>query len=669
MYTDGRIDVSPSGDRYSVRFKSEPSFFVDDVARHAYKWKELEGNSTIRLLRLEKGEQADRLKGSFELCNLSSHHSRRPKYTAISYVWGSPLKLFSLYMADSSKRRSIQLQTSLFLALRRLRQKDRSVLLWADAICIDQTNDSEKARQIPLMSKIYQSAEKVFAWLGEEENDSDQAIELLTKMGRTVLDFRGRTRGWDDPHAFTSEDPHYLPQVGDRKWVAVENLLKRRWFSRIWIVQEAALAVNLEMGCGSKRMPWELLYHATTLCFMKGLWNQNNDCPIADRRTQKNILELGKLRSQATKDGHFTASDYLFDLLQLFHQREVTVPRDRLFALLGMAKDRLEDKLQPRYDNSDEDVITNYGCVFVEQGRGLELLCQARMAGARKKLPSWMPDLTASTYPKTITAWGARVADLESDESDAEFKAAGDDSSTRNGRVTIENKILRLKGYEVDEVTGLGQYASNIDDFILFIEEIFKFVDDVYHSMPPEQRAKVRCRLPIGDTHEPATPSWDPEDRFGEPGDGKATRTHAYVNMLRYLAYRRGAGSKAEAVAIQEAGQAAYIVSDTNLLRRRMWPYYRTVIELLESFRPASAVVCRTKMGRVGIVPRTVEEPGDKIVIFQGSKVPYIIRKSSTALGIYRAVGECYIDGIMHGELFGDGKQRSSLQLQEFRLE
>jgi hypothetical protein len=43
--------------------------------------------------------------------------------------------------------------------------------LWADAICINQDDDTEKNCQIRPMAKVYLSAHRVFSWLRGKEED------------------------------------------------------------------------------------------------------------------------------------------------------------------------------------------------------------------------------------------------------------------------------------------------------------------------------------------------------------------------------------------------------------------------------------------------------------------------------------------------------------------
>jgi hypothetical protein len=71
----------------------------------------------------------------------------------------------------------------------------------------------------------------------------------------------------------------------------------------------------------------------------------------------------------------------------------------------------------------------------------------------------------------------------------------------------------------------------------------------------------------------------------------------------------------------------------------------------------------RTSQGWRGVGPQTVE-PGDTLVIFFGSRVPFILRKHDT---FYRLISDCYINGLMDGEainMWEDGE----LKVEEFDI-
>ncbi|RYP44608.1 hypothetical protein DL768_008929 [Monosporascus sp. mg162] len=653
LYTENKIYVTASKDKHSVVFSSTPHFWVEHVEPRVYKWTPIQGKVTIRLLRLAMGGESDGLEGTFEYCDLDNLGSNAiPEYTAVSYAWGSALKQFSLHITNEGDSNPILLPLSLYLALKRIRQQDKTQLLWIDGICIDQYSIPEKQRQIPLLSKIFQSAKKVFAWIGEEEDGSREAVQLLRNLGEMVLNFRKCAQQPGQARNVLGINPDYIPREGDKTWIAVGNLLQRSWFSRIWIVQEAVLAGELTIGCGGETIPWEVFHAAVSFCFMQELWDRETKCFIADERTQKNILYLGNLRAQARKAGSGEL-DSMFRLLQLFHQKDVTNPRDRLFALLNMSNDIREERLKPDYESSEEDVIMKYAAVFVNQGHALHLLYQARMAWDREGLPSWVPRLTADEYPRTVAGWNN------------EFKAAAnapDDKNPSKPRVCNNNKVLCLRGYTIGKIARLGNFASNTSDVIRYLEDIFCFIDAVYSSKSDKARMKVKCRLPIGNTLKSSTARWDPEDE-------KAQRTVAFRAMLLYMKrYLGKPHSNSEARDIREAARADTVVSDSGDLRRRMWPYLQTVMEFAGAFQPASAVVCKTDTNRVGIVPqKPYSQVGDTIVIFHGARVPYLVRESGT--GTYRAIGECYIDGAMYGEVFDTADTGSVPADQEFRLE
>ncbi|KAF2258473.1 hypothetical protein CC78DRAFT_478581 [Lojkania enalia] len=64
------------------------------------------------------------------------------RYEAISYAWGERV------------------------SSRRLHCTENNADVWADAVCICQSDDTEKSSQIPLMRDIYKEASPVLVWVG-----------------------------------------------------------------------------------------------------------------------------------------------------------------------------------------------------------------------------------------------------------------------------------------------------------------------------------------------------------------------------------------------------------------------------------------------------------------------------------------------------------------------
>jgi hypothetical protein len=112
-------------------------------------------------------------------------------YRVLSYVWG----LSDECSAISVNKQTLKVTANFFQALRDLQAKHGVRRLWIDAICIDQENLQERARQIRKMRGIYTLSFAAVGWLGEEKDGSAQALDLLDRLASfhdPVDDFRAK---------------------------------------------------------------------------------------------------------------------------------------------------------------------------------------------------------------------------------------------------------------------------------------------------------------------------------------------------------------------------------------------------------------------------------------------------------------------------------------------
>ncbi|KAK4031797.1 heterokaryon incompatibility protein-domain-containing protein [Parachaetomium inaequale] len=78
--------------------------------------------------------------------------------------WGSP----ALPVGLDSKWEEVGIPPNLALALRYLRpESGRPRTLWADALCINQSDEADKETQIQIMDLVYANAREVVVWLGD----------------------------------------------------------------------------------------------------------------------------------------------------------------------------------------------------------------------------------------------------------------------------------------------------------------------------------------------------------------------------------------------------------------------------------------------------------------------------------------------------------------------
>jgi hypothetical protein len=144
---------------------------------------------SIRLLEIQPSSEP----GDVVECQLLTVSlEKKPKYTALSYVWG----------ADEGKKTIIldgtpvSVTQNLEAALSHLRNvvvpNTRSwpwtkPRFWADAICINQLDVLERNHQVQQMGAVYSKASLVIAWLGpENSNGLPDAVKVIKLFSRKL---------------------------------------------------------------------------------------------------------------------------------------------------------------------------------------------------------------------------------------------------------------------------------------------------------------------------------------------------------------------------------------------------------------------------------------------------------------------------------------------------
>ncbi|KAF2501433.1 hypothetical protein BU16DRAFT_522407 [Lophium mytilinum] len=261
----------------------------DDVAS-LYKSLPMSPRSKcIRLLKIHppSGLQDDGgpIKGDLFVADLE----QSPSYCALSYVWGITAPDPHTIKCGAA---SLPVSANCHSALLHLRKKIGTCFtIWIDAICIDQTNDGDKMKQIPLMGDIYSSAQRVYIWLGEGDAATNRAMEYMAKAGfleyfcvngdpdggklakpralaAFVASFTSRWSLRRHPLPFTTQKrnwswrvPLLMPIRGSSgvihaSYHDLDKLLTRLWIQRIWTYQEILLASNPIVVCGDAHLQW-----------------------------------------------------------------------------------------------------------------------------------------------------------------------------------------------------------------------------------------------------------------------------------------------------------------------------------------------------------------------------------------------------------------------------
>jgi Heterokaryon incompatibility protein (HET) len=134
---------------------------------------------------------------------------------------------------------------------------------WIVWVCINQSDDDEKAIQVQMMGKIYSMASTVIVWLGPRSIGSDMAMGHLEWLYHRINMIEEKvieqTRDLDELTYPTQDLEAVGIQEDDYLWERIEQLLDRSWFKRLWTVQEVCLARYCVIACRSRLIRWDKL--------------------------------------------------------------------------------------------------------------------------------------------------------------------------------------------------------------------------------------------------------------------------------------------------------------------------------------------------------------------------------------------------------------------------
>lgn len=337
-------------------------------------------------------------------------------YEAISYVWGDSNQTSEIDCDDAK----FTITTNLESALRHFRDTTRTRILWADAICINQKDKVEKAQQVSLMGLIYWKARRVLIWLGP-----DTEADELWNASKAAARIKEVSRLWDQPLVDVPPMFHLERYKLDRSdeensahgWEAVRRLLNRKWFTRVWVVQELGLARDATFYCGDahfssdclEKMYSILSARAPTLASYYGLNLRTPNLGFSYMYSTRGNwrLELGADPAMA---------ESFLEILEMARGLECTDARDTVYAFLGHPAAFKQQHLDvdpykwyprnlynetptiihPDYDEGTtaQDVYLRLAYVLiVEWGMGLELLSHVihDQVSIADGYPSWVP--------------------------------------------------------------------------------------------------------------------------------------------------------------------------------------------------------------------------------------------------------------------------------------
>ncbi|CAH0025005.1 unnamed protein product [Clonostachys rhizophaga] len=397
---------------------------MEELRRTFFTWErepyptDLLANET-RLVALLPGKWNDDIR--CELFRVSGESAiERPPYQALSYAWGAPGQQASHIQVNGCE---FSVTVNLSTALRFLRENDEPIVLWIDALCINQQNDTERSSQVAKMRDIYSAADQVIIFLGDDLNpragksfrrdarpcvrftghdsDSDLIRQYMRKWASSLTTeqvsapdifclFAILSRQIDRPR-FPKEIPvRHLGAIFE----AVRTMLTARWWDRIWVVQEAVVADHMIVRYGNASMPWKTLATVASLCYQDASSNWPDSVSPDDRKV---LRLLSRVRDLDHFRQTWRAQSQKLDLLALLRQfcnRTSSDSRDKIFALLGLCDQ--SQTLNPDYSWDEVTVYVKYLVQMIQQKGSLSPLNGDIGRKKRRDMPSWVPNWNAT---------------------------------------------------------------------------------------------------------------------------------------------------------------------------------------------------------------------------------------------------------------------------------
>jgi hypothetical protein len=664
---------------------------------------------SIRLLKLPRKEEFSLIPSSGISVTIHTYALEdAPPFNALSYTWGKPYREASGDDPESPPEFvktircngiKIKVTQNLFDGLVSFKQLGIGGFLWVDAVCINQADLNERSSQVLFMGEVYSQAENVLVWLGHH-------AEGIEEFSWATTDFLDLVQSPEDPTFVRS--PFTVSSIGDEafwvehgleypaaKLVKVYNsYISCRWFSRMWVFQEVALAKNVRLFCGRTELSFQrttlfavLLSRVGWLSSVAAMANINGgNAPewlteiliVWFVTTQRDFgLTPGPVSAFWTEGIMNDPISELYELLYLCRRYSCFEPRDKIYALLGFINQKLSRRsisianyVRPDYKTEAYILFTNVMSFILSNSTTLDLIGDTRRSATNLnpyQLPSWVIDFSSSKQALSATIFFYNPVDAALCLSDIA------------PAFLVQGSILHCSGAVFDEIS-IIQYSNLEDCFRLAIDgrpvlRFFQFFLKVPYIVGGMPCLLLLCRTIImgrscieGEAFEVSQDLKFEADAFMKlymtglllyfEGDANlktecsevldsfldsesaAEREIVQYIIERGLYTRHGNSSqerlaeeelKKELISLENACAVYHFFMSQTIARRRLYT---------------------TKRGLLGMGLETIQE-GDQVWLLCDARVPMVLRPTKVP-DEFTIVGECYLHEFMNGEMLNE---------------
>ena len=566
------------------------------------------------------------LEGTLEIRSLLKVHTKGRFYDALSYYWGSANDLEHVIIHGSDEGRptpsfEVPVTRNLTSALRHLRKKATAageiLVMWTDAVCINQRDAQERSEQIAIISGIFHASRRVLVWL------SDRNCSKLAGVGfKYIANICGRFDICEG--GIDSGEEQIASHIADQGWDvselvdSVEAFICLPYWHRGWILQEIS----------ALHIPILLTFEDETCSlvgfdmFVKVLGALRTFSKAHDSRPQwllplatsfhvitVPVLGATGMYRHCIENKNLSPNDraMMDRLLDVFLAEKVwhtSDPRDNVFVLrrIHPAFTGL-DRARAGYHTTVEQVFT-FGTISLLDEGTWSRLCWC-VPSQSPYLPSWVVDFSTSKI-HTFTD-SQSIVDREMLHRGKFDACAGSD--IRCNLATTPH-TLQTAAFLFDEIEGISRCLTTTELHHESCHESwiawFTLISD--WGLSEHQVAILRTICA-----------------------GLALRNERFApkDVLLFCNTIIGQACKTPKLPTPE--------EDENALRT--WKTWIRRIALSKRF-------FITKVGRMGLASNAAAV-GDHIAIFASGRLPFVVRKvhANTDFDAHILMGTCYLDG------------------------
>ena len=573
-----------------------------------------------------------------------------------------------------------------------------------------------------MMDKIYSKAAEIIVWLGRESKDTDGVVWLHNHFIPKLRDKLGiQPHGFQESDAVRDLEPYHCQELGlDSPTLHAQSyaeFCQRSWFSRVWIVQEIAMASRIKLIIGNAPLAWwdmlNLAYliqanRASIGHFFKTKLRVPNlsAAPNLDvaRLHQAQILchkgrESIRFTFQQLAGSNTNGAFRAIFLIMYANQNRIckcTDERDKIYAILGtlnyMFPPETENEcFYPCYDHTIETVFSEAVCWSMRHAPLLLTLSFVEERSRRKvkNLPSWVPDFSTNPCFSVLALRGI-------------YNAPGDHLSTTIV-TTISFPALKTPGVSLDTIVATVGLDLQVVGGVECVLSLCANLNQTYHNGENRLEALWRtmianncvvnggvvCPAPRSLAHSfqtwilsrvmlcKARPIYQDAQALFLAINGQFEKSGAIE-----VAAKQVCGTLETLAATNETPpdmpsleEIKHLVcfGDGYKKVENPGPTYPSAsvfnnllqrsAEFDKAFGYAAHERClyMTREGFIGLGPLSTK-PSDQVWILQAAKVPFTLRPMDK-YGRFNLVGETYVHGFMNGEFAGAGTPQGWMEI------